>query len=1217
MNFLRGLLAFNSVSAATCTSHTEDSAVLHEQRQNETRSLCGRKERRSLRLIVFNIFPVIFCCLLFGAGAFAHAQSTFGSVRGVVQDATGAGIPGATIVLHSVDENNDRTINSDSAGNFAFENVKAGQYNLRAHRDGFADTLVTGVVLQARQDLRVTPTLDVSAQSTTVNVDAGADQINTENATISDEKSNIEMTQLPLNNRATTTSPLGALQLSPNVQTDSSGNIALGGASSSMVNFSVDGISTANVRQNGALQDAYPSQEGIAGVTVTAFNNSAEFSQVGDVTFTTKSGANDYHGSVFEYLQNQALNAAPYGFTSKLPVKFNTFGFSLSGPVVIPHLYNGHNKTFFFADYEGNRRDTATLQQFLVPSVADRSGNLSDIGGPTIPTASINATATALLAYIPLPNVGGQQNYNYENFQPIPSRTDGADLRMDQILGTKQSLYARFSRKNITEDVANPFLPDDADSVHNRSLLVSDTYTITPKILNEFRYGFTNVTTNVNFPIQGSTALSDLDLTGVNISQHPLTHAFPTFNFSAGTGFESNPNTGAIIGRDKAGVTQSQTTEFTDNVTFTMGKHTFKGGLDIRHVRYADLESFAPEFASDDFGTFNFQSTFTGNAFGDFLEGAPTTLLFAVSSPDVAGVATQYSFFGQDEYQVSSRITLSYGLRWQVLPGFNENGGNLANFDQRNNSIVVPNALAGYLVSQNITASNVAFQQSFNACNLNYTALPCTKYVTASQDGLPQSLRNIYKGDFQPRLSVAYRPFNNTKTVVRAGFGIYTMTNLGPLSFNNSGNPTSSLFIYSNSNTAGSNTPEIVFPKTSPPGTTNAGTCGVNGFQCGAGGLDQGVDPNYRDPQSNQWNVTVEREITDTTVVRASYVGMHTYRLNLTEDLNQVPASSTPYNSPAAGIYPSTLGIGDSIYGPSYGVDSRAPYQNWSTLLSTFNAGEDNYRAFIFEATRRMQHGLYFSENYTHANNVADNQGDAPGAFAGEVNYGEAITDRFHIKQDLGNVEGTRRNRMLLTGVYELPFGKDREFMNKSRIMDGFLGGWDVTTITLLESGPWLTPTISGGDCEVAQVAGSCPLSSTGEQQTADQSNTNVVNRETILRPDVVSKNYYAGQSRAHYFNVNAFAATPVGAGRIGNAGVGILQGPGTAAVSLGVAKRFHIYEKLNGRFETTFTNVLNHTNFAPPATAIDNSQFGVLSAPQTAENAGNRTGQAALRIDF
>jgi hypothetical protein len=353
--------------------------------------------------------------------------------------------------------------------------------------------------------------------------------INTENAVISDSKDNSQITQLPLNNRATTTSPLAALSLSPNVQQDSSGNIALDGASSAMVNSSVDGISTANVRQNGALQDAYPSQEGISAVRVTSFNNSAEFSQVGDVTFTTKSGTSQYHGSLFEYLQNDALDADPYGFNGKSPKHFNTFGGSFGGPLSVPHLYNGKDKTFFFFDYEGNRRSTVVAEQFLVPTQAERNGDLSALG-VTTPITNINPTATALLTYYPLPNVAGQSNYNYENFQSTPARTDGADLRIDHTINSKQSVYARFSRKNITEDYANPLLPNDSDSVHNRSLLVSHTWVLTPRLLNEFRFGFTNVTTSVGFPIEGAGALSQLDLTGVNISQHPstsFTSAFP------------------------------------------------------------------------------------------------------------------------------------------------------------------------------------------------------------------------------------------------------------------------------------------------------------------------------------------------------------------------------------------------------------------------------------------------------------------------------------------------------------------------------------------------------------------------------------------------------------------------------------------------------------------------------------------------------------------
>jgi hypothetical protein len=1096
--------------------------------------------------------------------SYSHAQSTSGSVRGNVTDSSGASIPGALVTVHSIDENVDRTAKSDSSGEFVVENLKAGHYSVIVHDEGFTDTTIASVALDARQQLRIPVTLAVKSDATTVQVMASPDQINTENATLSDSKDNQQITQLPLNNRATTTSPLGALALSPNVQQDSSGNIALGGASSSMVNFSVDGISTANVRQNGALQDAYPSQEGISAVKVTSSNNSAEFSQVGDVTFTTKSGTNQYHGSLFEYLQNDALDASPYGFHGKAPKRFNTFGGSLGGPVRIPHLYNGRDRTFFFADYEGNRRTTAIAQQFLVPTAAERNGDLRGLGVNTqISASSINPTAKALLAYYPLPNVAGQSNFNYENFQSTPARTDGADIRIDQTFNDKQSAYARFSRKNITSDFANPLLPNDVDSIHNRSLLVSHTYAVTPRLLNEFRFGFTNAITSVNFPISGAAALKQLDLTGVDISQHPTTNAFPTFNFSAGTGFTP-------IGRDKTGVTQSKTIQFTDNVTYSIGKHTLKAGADIRRVRYSDVELFLP---SDDFGQFTFQPNFTGSAFGDFLQGTPTTLFFAVSSPDVGGTAWQYSFFAQDEYQLGTRLTLSYGLRWQILPSFHEDDGNLANFDQRNNAIVVPDKLSGALSRLNLQKSNLAFQQSFNACNLNQTQLPCTRYLTASQDHLPQGLRNTYLGNWQPRVSFAYRPFNDTKTVLRGGFGIFTMTNLGPLSFNNSGNPTSNLHTYTNSSvtdTAGTH-PLIQFPNTAPP------TVGV---QYGGGSLDQGVDPNYRDPQSEQWNLTVERQLQADTTLRVSYVGMHTYRLNITEDLNQIPASTTPYSTTAASPY----------------VDPRAPYTNWFSLYSTFNAGTQNYQALEVDATHRLSHGLYFEANYTLAKNLANNQGDAPSAFAGEVNYGVPVADRFNLRNNYGNVEGTRHDRFLLTSIYQLPAGRGRQFLNSSRVMDLLLGGWDLTNITLLETGPWLTPSISG---------------------SFDQSNTNIVNRGATLRPDVVSK-AYSGRGHGQYFNLAAFAPTPAGAGRFGNAGVGILQGPGTAAVSLGLAKNFALTERAKLRFESTFTNVLNHTNFAPPATQIDNaSTFGVLSAPQTAENAGNRTGQVALRLEF
>jgi hypothetical protein len=205
--------------------------------------------------------------------------------------------------------------------------------------------------------------------------------------------------------------------------------------------------------------------------------------------------------------------------------------------------------------------------------------------------------------------------------------------------------------------------------------------------------------------------------------------------------------------------------------------------------------------------------------------------------------------------------------------------------------------------------------------------------------------------------------------------------------------------------------------------------------------------------------------------------------------------------------------------------------------------------------------------------------------------------NRFGISDNRGNIAGTRRQRFLLSGSYDLPFGQGRRWSSSSRYVDGVFGGWAANTITLLETGPYLTPTIS---------------------PNLDQTNTNPVAEGSIVRPDVVGNPTPANRTPSNYFNLNAFAPTPAGAARIGNAGVGILEGPGTIAVNAGLSKTMTIREGLRLRFEATFTNVLNHTNFAPPATNVSNpSTFGVLQSAQTAENGGNRTAQVALRLDF
>ena len=1119
-----------------------------------------------------------------------YSQSTFGDIRGTIHDPGNLAVPQAGVRLHNLDENTDRIATTDDSGAYLFENLKPGHYSLSASKQGFSQSQTVTLELTARQSARADLTLSVQELQQTVNVEAASEQINTENAAVGDTRGNDQLVEMPLNFRAQTTSPLASLALSPSVVTDSQGNISVGGATYSMTGFSVDGISTADITTNGSLQNAYPSSEGLGELKVTEFNNSAEFSQVADVTFITKSGTDQFHGSLFEYLQNDALDAKILNFTSKAPKRFNTFGASLGGPVTIPHVYSGKDKTFFFVDYEGNRRTISTPEQYLVPTQAQRDGNLSDLpianpqtGAPsnvltnpftgqpfannTIPQAMLNPVSLKLLnEYYPLPNVNILgAGYNYETLQPTPGSTNGWDIRIDHNITASQQIYARFSWKNLVTQTgqagpANPLLPNDIDTEHDRSLIVSYNYTISPRMVNEFRFGFTNSITNEHFPIEGAVADNQLGLTGISFANHPTAGAFPTFNFSDGTGFTP-------VGHDKDGPGASKTLQFTDNLSRTMGKHTVRVGLDLRRVFYETVVRWGQ---SDDFGAFTFnQGVFTGSSFGDFLLGLPNTSFIVGSSPNTNEPSVQWGTYAQDQWQVNDRLTVNFGLRWELLPEFTEDQGDIANFDPRNGDVVVPDVLLNKTVpsSSLLQANYNAFLVSFNACQLptRNMALACSNVVTASQDHLSQSLRNTYWHDFDPRISIAFRPFRDNKTVFRAGFGIFTQTPLGQLAYDFIGIPLGAPYTYSN-NSGGQ--PLFQFPETSPASTT---------AQYGGTGFYDGMSPNFKDAQTAQWNVTIERQLTSALAARISYAGMNSYRMSVKEDYNAIPPSAQPYL-------------------PSPYVDPRAPYQNWDEINYSANAGFANYQALVLEATQRVSHGLYFQANYTWAHNISDDQGDAPNGFTSENLLFTPSYDQFDLRAARGNVAGMPRQRFLLTGTYELPFGPGREWSSNSKLLNEALGGWRLSTVTLLQTGPWLTPTIS---------------------PTEDQSNTGIISRGGITaRPDRIGDpNVESGDVQ---WNINAFAPTPAGAGRIGNAGVGILEGPGTISVSAGLAKVFPIRENVRMRFEATFTNVLNHTNFAPPASDYsDPATFGILQSAQTAGQGGNRTGQLALRLDF
>ncbi len=747
---------------------------------------------RSIRGMALRILTI--GCMLAHLPANLRAQSTVGSIVGTVQDASRAAIPAVAVKIRNLNDNTTRATVTDASGEYQLLNLRPGSYEIVGTKENFNNATIASVTLDARQQLRADLKLEVSGVTQELNVEASAAAINTENAIIGDTKNFKQVVQLPMNYRGGNDSPLAALVAVPGVQQDDSGNVSIGGGTSAQIQYSVDGTSTVNVRQNGSLGNMNPSSELISEMRVTQFNNNAEFSQLADVTIITKSGTNNFHGSAFEYLQNSALDATTYGFDSKAHKAYNTFGGSFSGPVQIPHLYRGKDKTFFFADYEGNRRRFTTPEVLSVPTSAMRAGDLTNLPGGAvidpatgspfpgnqIPKSQLNPVAQSLFNnYVPLPNFGNgvDTNGNYRAQAATPAGINGYDVRVDHNINAQQQLYGRWTWKNVDTTAANNLLPSERDHETNRNLILSHNYSIRPTLLNEVRFGLTYYSRTVNFPISGADAVQRLGLTGLNLSDVPGVNAFPTFDFSDSTGFTT-------IGRDKTGVLRSQTIQFTDNLSWVKGKHTMKFGVDLRKVRYTDLESFG---GSNDFGAFTFNAnTFSGNAFSDLLLGLPSKSYIAQSGPDTKLRAYQTGLYAQDEWRAARNLTVSLGLRWQALPPFVSENHNLGAFDPSN---------GGFILPDNGTARQ-GMLNSINACPGVNPALPCAPIEKASKLGVGNGLREFYKMNFQPRIGVAYRPFGDNKTVVRAGFGIFTMTSLGQLSFdttNINGNPRISL----------------------------------------------------------------------------------------------------------------------------------------------------------------------------------------------------------------------------------------------------------------------------------------------------------------------------------------------------------------------------------------------------------------------------------------
>jgi hypothetical protein len=1145
----------------------------------------------------------------------ALAQSTQATILGTVLDPTGAAIPNATILVTDTDAGITRTAATDKSGNFQVLDLNPGHYSVNISAAGFDGKNSSNLILVARQQLRDDATLHPGAVTAQVEVNASATGlINTESASIDATYSAIDVENLPANYRASIngTSPLNLIQTLPGVQSDTGASNGTGvkfsvqGGLPSQSDTTVDGISAQSTNGNAPLANAFPSGESISEVRVDGVLNNAEFGQPGEVTFVSKSGTNKLHGAVFLYDQNSALNATPFG-SLKPHIRGNDFGGTLGGPVFIPHLYNGKDKTFFFATYEGFRLPSTITQQALVPSTLMKQGNFTGVATVVNPftglayandTIPINAAAQKFLQFFPDPNIGNPAAYNPANtpYNYIVSKSNTYnsnqfDIRGDQYLGQKALVFARYTWKNINQIAPEPLnVPSGANIGQDRVFVAAANYSFTPRLVNEFRFGFTLDTTGSSNSFNGPSFAASTGLTGL---QNLFFNGVSELDFKTLTSLNADR---------LSSTTKSRLFQYNDSLTWVKGAHTLKFGADIRH-----LEALTPLgfYGADNYGTFNYAQaqTFTGHEFGDFLAGIPEATAYDVVTTDNDGIDLHYSFYAQDTWKASNRLTLTLGVRYDLQPGYHDPGGNIGNFQPN-----VP--LSGEAIFPDGAQStlNAGYLASFNACPIGQTSgtaaangAPCTPVLSNSQTGLSTSLRTTEKNRVMPRIGFAYRPFNNTRTAIRGGFAMYSISSLGSSFYSLTGTLQSGTTIYPNSET--STGPAFSWPNIFAGSGVSSNTTGA----LGTAYFGTANDINWKDPYSEQYTASIDHEFGAGYAARLSYIGMESHDLVWAPNLNDLPTLSSTvsaYNKPL----------------------SARPFPNWGTINTRSTGANANYQSMQLDVNHRAANGLTFDSTYTLAKNVADNQGPNSSSFAGEAG-GARASWGFNRSIDFGNVYGTRRNRWSTTLVYALPYGRGKQFGgNINRATDLLLGGWQLSSIFLWQSGPFLTPYFGGGQGDPSGTGsglagnfqgGAYPgraqhADQVGSAKPSNQSRSNWINKASFVCPG--NPAWTPGTSCT---TGSGSGPVPLPIGRFGNAPVGSIIGPGTVNLSTGLSKTFAITETVRLRAEGTFTNVLNHTNLADPALDISNPTFGVITQARGSDFGGARSGQVSVRIEF
>ncbi len=1145
--------------------------------------------------------------LLLGAAA-VWAQSPRGTITGIVTDAQGARVPGVEITAVNTATNIANRATTSEDGTYAIPALPVGVYQITARAKGFKAAQRSDVTLEVAQTLRVDFTLELGAITETITVTGEIARVQTEQSTLGTVVERQRIEELPLNGRHV----FNLVKLVAGVRpvdrsTDGFGEITNQGFSQIMFNggpiygnqFFVDGgMNTVPVHNEISV---VPMTDAVEEFKVETNALKAEFGQTsgGVVNVATKSGTNEFHGSLYEFFRNDALDARYAYSTQRDPLsgrikpvlRYNQYGGTVGGPVLIPKLYNGKNRTFFFAGYEQWRHRTSSFLQGTVPTPEQRAGDFTKtfdsrgvmipifdpattranpsgsgfirdpLAGNMVPRSRMDPVSLKVLEYMPLPNARPQDPVtnalNFISLAVTPVNQGVTNIRMDHRFSERDSMFGRYSATRNTRQgtgrglgPADPELFARRDQRDNHNLVVTETHVFSPSIINEFKANVTRQNLPFLHPSFGQNWPDKLGIPAIFPRD-----LFPRVEIGGMMALGANPTS--------AGIRAQHTIQLADSLSIVRGRHTIKAGIDQRWFR---LNWFLRRNIS---GNFQFGAGLTNDPQRPAGTGiGMATFLLGEVSGGQQQFNTAYSFhswshasYVQDDIKLTRRLTINLGLRYDLASEPVERHNRYSNFNpfEINPETKMPGVL-GY--------AGVNLPRHFVGRDYN---------------------------NFGPRFGFAWDVRGNGKTAVRGGYGlVYLLVESG--------------------DTQGDNSNSLGFAATTP--FVAAGGAPVKAFQFSQGpaSLVRPLGPaggpsafrgqsvqfqawNARTPYLQQWNFTLQQALPFRWVISASYAGNKGTKLF---------GGNYAMNQLDPAYFSLRLQLQDQVANPFFGQiatgalsgrtisrsQSLRPYPDYINVNTFAAHGSSSiYHSLQMSIERRYSNGLSALISYTFGKLINDSFSIAGGGSA-NPGLGDYRIGRLNRRLDRAVDQNDVTHRMVASAVYELPFGPKKPLLGSARgVLGHLVGGWQTNTIVTVESG---TPLMVRG----------------------------ANNFTGISYPDVVRNPALPDSQRSvnRWFDTDAFR-NPAD-WTIGNAPrtLSYLRGPGMVDVALSLFKNFRVAERIRLEVRGEAFNAFNHLNpnnpnvsFSPNAQGVNtNALFGRITGALSA-----RRIQLGMRLTF